>query len=347
MTKPLLVIALGGNALQNKNEKLTIESQIKNSQKVAQQIVPLLNKYRVVLTHGNGPQVGNCVIRVEQSLGKAYKLPLDVCVADSEGEIGYILEQSFLNEFQKNKMKHGVASLLTQVLVDNKDKAFKNPTKPIGNFYTKAEIKKTKKAFVYQEEKDRKGYRVIVPSPKPIKILEVDTIKLLSNKNTLVICAGGGGIPIIKKGNKYEGVEAVIDKDLASSCLAKSLNADLFIILTGEEFVYTNYKTKKQKALRKLSIKDALKYANQNQFPKGSMGPKIEAAIEFVKSKGKNKNAKVIITSPTKLKQSLLGKSGTEISGVEKADLSKMFGSGRKRKMSGQRFKGFVREGSL
>jgi len=323
MTKPLVVIALGGNALQDGRENLTIETQIKNSQKVAKQIVPLLKKYRVVLTHGNGPQVGNCVIRVEQSLGKAYKLPLDVCVADSEGEIGYILEQSFLNEFNKtinkhnSNQNHSVASLLTQVLVDQKDKAFKNPTKPIGNFYTKDEIKKTKKPFVYQEEKDRRGYRVVVPSPKPLKILEVDTIKLLSNNNTLVICAGGGGIPIIAKKGKnktirYEGVEAVIDKDIASSCLAKSLNADLFIILTGEEFVYLNYKTKKQKALRKLSIKDALKYANQNQFPKGSMGPKIEAAIDFIKN-AKSKNAKVIITSPAKLSMSLLNKSGTTI----------------------------------
>ena len=313
MTKPLIVIALGGNALQSKNEKLTIETQIKNSQKVAKQIVPLLKKYKIVLTYGNGPQVGNCVIRVEQSLGKAYKLPLDVCVADSEGEIGYILEQAFLNEFQKNKIKHGVATLLTQVLVDKKDKAFKNPSKPIGNFYSKSEIIKTKKSYVYQKEKDRSGYRVVVPSPKPIKIIESETIKNLIKDNTLVICAGGGGIPVIEVGNgkkkKLKGVEAVIDKDFASSCLAKSLNADLFVILTGEEFVYLNYKKPNQKILRKLNIRDAQKYLLEGQFPKGSMGPKIESAIEFLKSGGK----RVIITSPTKLKQSLLGKAGTLI----------------------------------
>ncbi len=313
MTKSLIVMALGGNALLRKGEKLNIETQIKNSEKAAKYIIPVLKNHSVVITHGNGPQVGNIVIRVEQSLGKAYALPLEVCVAESEGEIGYIMEQSLINAMNNAGIKKPIATMLTQVVVDKNDRAFSNPEKPIGKFYTKSQIRVFKNKKIPFVEDAGRGYRRVVSSPKPIKIVEGDVIKKLLKEKVIVIAAGGGGIPVIEAGGgkkkALKGVEAVIDKDLASACLANSVGADTLMMLTGEDCVYFDYGTKKQRRIPRLFLEDAESLYEENYFPAGSMAPKILAAINFIKNGGK----RVIITSPEKLQKALKGKEGTAI----------------------------------
>ncbi|MBT4576740.1 carbamate kinase [Candidatus Woesearchaeota archaeon] len=305
-----IVIALGGNSLIKKGEKPTISNQFKNAKKTMEYLVPLIKNHKVVITHGNGFQVGNILIRVEESLGKAYSIPLEVCVAESQGELGYMIEQSLQNTLAKNKIKTPVVSILTQVLVDKKDPAFKDPTKPIGPFYTKSQAQKLmKKGFKLVEQIGR-GWRKVVASPKPISIDDIKIIDLLLKNKTIVIAAGGGGVPIIKeKGKITHGVPAVIDKDLASACLANSIKAKTLIILMSEPSAYLNYKKKNQKPIRSLNIKEASKLLKEGHFPKGSMGPKIEAAIQFIKNGGNN----VIITSSNNIQKALIGKSGTVI----------------------------------
>ena len=306
-----VVVALGGNALIRKGEKPTISSQFKNAKKTMEYLVPLIkNKNKLVITHGNGPQVGNILIRVEESLGKAYSIPLEVCVAESQGELGYMIEQSLQNVLTKNKIKIPVISVLTQVIVDKKDPAFKNPTKPIGPFYSKAQAQKIKEKGYKIVEQIGRGWRKVVASPKPKSIDDVRIIDLLLRNKTIVIAAGGGGVPIVKdKGKILHGAPAVIDKDLASACLANSIKAKTLIILMNEPNAYLNYKKKNQKPIRNLTIKEASKLLKEGQFPKGSMGPKIEAAIKFIKKGGKQ----VIITSPSKIQKALIGQGGTII----------------------------------
>jgi carbamate kinase len=308
-----IVIALGGNALLKKGELSTIKNQVKNAKSALKHIIPLIKQgHKIIITHGNGPQVGNILIRVEEAIGKAYRLPLEICVAESEGEIGYILEQNLQNLLEKNKIKRPVISLLSQVIVNKKDPAFKNPTKPIGPFYKKSQAQKMKHKGIPVVEQRGRGYRRVVASPKPIAVDDVDIISALIKKKTIIIAAGGGGSPVIKEREKLKGIAAVIDKDLASSCLAKSIGADMMIMLTGESKVYLNYRKKTQKPLKELTIKQAKEYLKDKQFPKGSMGPKIEASIDFLNS-SKKKNPRVIITSAAYLKRTLDGKSGTTI----------------------------------
>ena len=302
-----IVIALGGNSLLKKAQKPTINNQFKNAKETLTKLIPLIKSNNVVITHGNGFQVGNILIRVEESLGKAYSIPLEVCVAESQGEIGYMIEQNLQNILQKNKIKKSVVSVLTQVVVNKKDSAFKNPTKPIGPFYTKIQANKLKKKGFKVVEQIGRGYRKVVPSPKPISIDDVKIIQTLLKNKSIVIAAGGGGVPVIKQNNLLKGVPAVIDKDLASACLANSLKAKTLIILMEEPNIYSDYKKKKQKSIRKLTLKKAKEL--QPTLPKGSVGPKIQAGINFIKSGG----SKVIITSASKLKQALNGKAGTTI----------------------------------
>jgi carbamate kinase len=305
-----IVIALGGNSLIKKGEKPTISNQSKNAKTTLEQLIPIIKNNKVVITHGNGFQVGNILIRVEQSLGKAYSIPLEMCVAESQGELGYIIEQNLQNLLIKYKIKRPVVSLLTQVIVDKNDPAFKNPTKPIGPFYSKAQAQTLKKKSFNVVEQKGRGWRKVVPSPLPKYIDDVNIIDTLLKKNIIVVAAGGGGVPVIKdKGKKLHGISAVIDKDLASACLATSIKASKLIILTGEPYAYLNYKKSNQKALRKLNIKQALEYLKQGHFPKGSMGPKIQSAINFLKKGGKI----AIITNASNLQKALKGKSGTTI----------------------------------
>ena len=271
-----IVIALGGNAILKKGEKATIETQEKNVRKALDALLPVIKKNRVVITHGNGPQVGYLLL-------KQSSMPLDVLDAETEGQIGYLIQQNLWNLF---KGKREVVTVLTQVLVDKKDKAFRNPNKFVGPFY------KTKKIGVNMKKDPRGGWRRVVPSPKPIKIIESKVIKNLLKNNTITIAAGGGGIPVIKKMGELDGVEAVIDKDRASACLANSIGADELIMVTDIDNVYLNYKKKGQKELGKVRLREMKKYYKEGHFPAGSMGPKIEAAINFLENVGK----KVIIS---------------------------------------------------
>lgn len=303
-----IIIALGGNALIKKGEKETYSNLLRNIKKTCSSIVPLINKNKIVITHGNGPEIGNLLLQNEIARKKVPEMPLDVLNAESEGLIGYLLQEQLSNELHKRKMHKTVATLLTEVLVSKNDKAFRNPTKFIGPFYTKKQAEKLKNKFLIKKDSNR-GYRRVVPSPKPIKIIEGSLINDLVDSGHVVIAAGGGGIPVVSKNKRLSGVKCVIDKDLASSVLGKEIKADLLLILTDVDKVYLNYGKKNQNGLSRINLKDARKYMKEGHFAAGSMGPKIEAAIDFLKSGGK----KVLITNINNVKNSLKGKGGTVI----------------------------------
>ncbi|CEN92660.1 carbamate kinase [Paraclostridium sordellii] len=304
-----LVIALGGNALgKDPKEQLKL---VKNTSKI---IVDLVEEgYKVIVSHGNGPQVGVINLAMDFSSnngGNTPSFPFAECGAMSQGYIGYHLQQSIKEELNKRSIKMDVVSLITQVIVDKKDEAFLNPTKPVGIFYSKEEAKKIseEKGYKFIEDSNR-GYRRVVPSPKPQEILEADVIKKLS-KECIVIAVGGGGIPVIKEENSYIGVDAVIDKDKSSCKLAIDLGVDTLLILTAVENVYINYNKENQKAINIMDIDLAKEYIKEGYFAKGSMLPKIEACIEFIEN---NKNSKAVITSLEKAKEALNGYTGTRI----------------------------------
>ncbi len=303
-----IVVALGGNAILKKGDKPNISKQFFNTQKALNYITGCIRNYRVVLTHGNGPQVGNILIRVEEALGKAYSLPLEICVAESEGEMGYLIQQTLRNILAKKNIRKPVVTLLTQVLIDKRDKSFKNPTKFIGPFYDEKQANLLREKGLKIKKDSNRGYRRVVPSPKPLKIVENNVIKGLL-KNNIVIAAGGGGIPVYKKNNVLHGVEAVIDKDLASYVLARDVKAEYLFILTGVDNVYLNYGKRSQIPLKKIKTKDLKKYYKEGHFPEGSMGPKVEATIKFLENGGK----KVIITTPKLLEKAIKGEAGTII----------------------------------
>jgi len=305
-----VVIALGGNALLRSGEKPSISVQFTNLELVCKQLVPLFrNKNRIVITHGNGPQVGNILVQVESALGKAYSVPLEVAVAESQGQLGYMIEKELHNALQKNGLHRPIVSLLTQVLVNSKDPAFRNPSKPVGLFYSKKQALALKrKGFAVMEDSGR-GWRRIVASPKPKQIIEKKVIQQLLGHGIIVVCAGGGGIPVIKTRNGLRGIAAVIDKDRASQVLANQIKASELYVLTDVEKVFLNYKKPGQKPLSKLNAKQAVRLLKQGQFGKGSMQPKIEAAVAFLKHGGK----RVLITAPKALHASLRGKNGTWI----------------------------------
>lgn len=307
--KKLLVIALGGNALGN-----TPEKQLELVKNTAKSIVDLVEEgYNIVLTHGNGPQVGmiNLAMQFSATENETRDMPFAECGAMSQGYIGYHLQQSIQMELTKRHIRRNCVTLITQVLVDSKDKAFKNPTKPIGAFYTKEEAKEliTKNNYIMKEDAGR-GYRRVIASPEPLKIIEGKTIKELLQKNSIVIAAGGGGIPVIQKYNRLHGIDAVIDKDKTSARLALDLKADIFLVLTAVEKVCLNYNTPEEKKLDILTIKEAKEYIKQNEFKEGSMLPKVEACLTFVSHR---RNGQAIITSLNKAKEALLGKTGTLI----------------------------------
>lgn len=307
-----IVIALGGNALgKNPQEQLTLLKS------VATTIVNLVKEgNQIVLTHGNGPQVGQIFLAMDYSSnGDAGtpKMPFPECGSMSQGYIGYQLQQCIQDELEHQGIVRYCATLITQVLVDSMDSAFNNPTKPIGMFYSKEEAMKIQqdKGYIFVEDAGR-GYRRVVPSPKPKDIIEKNVIKLLVNNNNIVIAAGGGGIPVIKtdKIELLEGVEAVIDKDKTAALLANLIDADMLLILTAVDKVCLNYNTDKQVELDTINIDEAKKYIDENQFAKGSMLPKIEACISFVEN---SDNKKAIISSLDKASDAINGKNGTII----------------------------------
>lgn len=308
------VVDIGGNAILKSNEIGTKEEQLRNLELTCTYLAKMIDDgYDIVFTHGNGPQVGNILIQNEGGK-KVPSMPLDVCVAESQGEIGYMLQQTLTNKLAKLGIKKSVVSVVSQVVVDKTDPAFKKPTKPIGPYFSKTRAKRLMKERKWKMIEDpRGGYRRVVPSPKPIGIVEKDAIRRLifggKKQAEVVIAAGGGGIPVIKTRGGYKGVEAVIDKDLATSVLATSIDEKLLIFLTDVDKVALNYQTPQQTDLDELNVEHAKRYLKEGQFPHGTMGPKIEAAIEFLEKGGK----KVIITSPKKLKQALKGNAGTHI----------------------------------
>jgi carbamate kinase len=286
-----IVIALGGNAILRKGERPTVETQIQNTRKALKKIFPIVNKNKVVITHGNGPAVGYLMLQNEMARSKVARMPLDVLDAETEGQIGYLIQQNLQNLFRKNKNKRSVVTVLTQVLVDKDDPAFDKPSKFVGPFYTKREAKRLKRKYLIKEDVGR-GFRRVVPSPRPIEIIEADTIKKLLKQGAKVIAAGGGGIPVVKENGMLRGVEAVVDKDLASSNLASTIGASELIILTDIDKVYLNYKKPGQKGIKRIKAKEMLKLFQKGIFPAGSMGPKIQAGLWFLMRGGK----KVIIT---------------------------------------------------
>lgn len=310
--KELIVIALGGNALLNSKSKGTIEEREEAAALTAEQLVEVLSlDYNVILTHGNGPQVGNLLIQNEEAISKVPAMPLDVCDAQTQGEIGYILQKAVQNTFLKYNIKKEILTILTQVLVDENDIAFSDLSKPVGPYYSLEQTKKIleEKDWKFREDPGGKGYRRVVASPKPKKILEDKIINDLTKRGYIVIATGGGGIPVWMKDNEYRGMEAVIDKDLASSRLAIDLKADELIILTNVECCYINFKKPNQISLKDLNLDEAQTYYDQGHFSAGSMGPKVLAAIDFVVNTGN----KAIITSIEKLSEALKGNSGTVI----------------------------------
>ena len=294
-----LVIALGGNALLKSGKKFTEEQELRNAREACLHIRDISRLgYRMVLTHGNGPQVGDILLQQHCARSRVPEMSLDVCGAQTQGEIGYMLQSAL-----RPLMRKPVITVLTQVIVDRNDPAFRNPSKFIGPFFPKPGpgLKKD----------SNRGYRKVVPSPEPKEIVEYREIKKLSQEGFIVIACGGWGIPVFKTSHGYAGAEAVIDKDLASERLATSLKAETLLILTDVEYAYQDYGTRKQKPLKRISLKEAEKLYKQDQFPPGSMGPKILAATRFIRHGGK----RAIITSPEKAVLALKGKAGTEITG--------------------------------
>ena len=300
--KKLAVVAFGGNALLRAGQKGTIEEQSANAAEASKKLLTLVKKYNLVLTHGNGPQVGN-ILLANSAGSKLYgipEMPMDVCGAYSQGFIGYVLEQQLRNVLSKENKVRDIITLITQVLVDKNDPAFENPTKPIGPYYSKEEAESImeKTGAVFKEDARGRGWRKVVASPEPLVIFNQKTIEKIAREGHIVITVGGGGIPCYYLAeNTLKGIEAVIDKDLASSRLAIGIRADKFFILTDIPKVFINFNTPQEKAIDKMTILQAEQYLREGQFGEGSMHPKVRAAINFVKNTGKD----AIITETGKL----------------------------------------------
>jgi len=307
----LVLVAVGGNALIRGNQKGTAQEQFENAVDTAAAVVRLLRAgHRVVLTHGNGPQVGAALTRSELAAAYAYRLPLDCCVANTQGEIGYVLQYAMWQMLQQEGLKTPVVSLVTQVLVDRNDPAFKNPTKPIGPWYTKDVAARYRDLFDWTiVEVPGRGFRRVVPSPEPVEIIELDAIRACVDRGLVVIAAGGGGVPVFNDHDITKGVEAVIDKDQTSAILASQLNADVFAIATDVDRVSLNYGKPSQRPLDLLTADECRRYLQEGQFPAGSMGPKITAALKFLERGGKD----AVITNSGHLVDAVEGKAGTHI----------------------------------
>ena len=291
-----VVVAVGGNSLISSGQEGNLEEQYKNAYLTCKHVVKLIKSgYRVVLTHGNGPQVGNILLRIENTRDITYDIPLDYCGAMSQGELGYLMSNALDQCLKEENIEIPVVTVVTRTLVDINDPAFQHPTKPIGKFYSEEEAVEMseKYGFVMKEDSGR-GYRQVVASPEPIEILEYKSIKSLIDSNNLVIACGGGGIPVVQRGEKIVGVSAVIDKDVTSSLLASRINADLLVISTAVSNAYINFGRENEKALGEIKADEVKQYLESGEFKAGSMKPKINAVLTFLQKGGK----RAIITSP-------------------------------------------------
>jgi carbamate kinase len=306
------LIAIGGNSLIHAGQRGTIDEQLANAHATAKSIVRMVEQgWNIVITHGNGPQVGAALLRSERAASEVYTHPLDVCVATTQSEIGYLLQRAMEYELRAIGLTTPVMTVLTQVRVDENDPAYKNPTKPIGPFYSKKVAEEKQRSLGWDIVEDSaRGYRRVVPSPEPVEVFEQDIIRQILGLGMIVIALGGGGIPVIEKANNLViGSEAVIDKDRASALLALNLNVDLFVISTDADQVYVDFKKPTQRGIDKASANEMEKYFDEGQFPAGSMGPKVQSAIRFLRNGGRE----VIITSYQHLTDALNGSAGTHI----------------------------------
>lgn len=291
--KRLAVVAFGGNALLKSGQKGTFEEQVRNVSETCKALLPLLQQgYNLVIGHGNGPQVGNVMLQHEagKQVFHLEAMPMDFCVAETQGSIGYLIELCLFNEMQKAGLNRQVVTLLTQVLVSKEDRAFANPTKPVGPYYTKEEADRYSAATgaIFKEDPKGNGWRKVVPSPTPMDINHLEMIEAAVEAGHIVVTVGGGGIPVIREANgDFKGIEAVIDKDLASALTAVKIKADEFYILTDVPKVYVNFRKPDEKALDTITVAEARRYLDEGQFAEGSMAPKIRAAIFFVENGGK------------------------------------------------------------
>ncbi len=307
----LAVVAIGGNSLIKSKDNQTVPDQFEATRQTCVQIARMIKKgWDTIITHGNGPQVGFILLRSDLANKVLHTVPLDSCVADTQGAIGYMIQQCLYNELKRRGIEKRIATVVTQVLVDNNDPAFCNPTKPIGPFYNFDEAKEymDKRGWKMAEDAKR-GWRRVVPSPMPMRIIELDAVKTLIDNEFVVIALGGGGIPIIKENGELKGVEAVIDKDYASALLAIEINADIFLISTTVENVALNFRTPNEKLLHRMTLAEAKKFYEEGHFPPGNMGPKIQAVINFLEQGGK----KAVITNIENIERALLGRRGTQI----------------------------------
>ncbi len=311
-TQRTVVVAIGGNALVRENQRGTFEEQTANVQESVNTLAELVRQgFRLIITHGNGPQVGNLYLRTDVRGQQLTAMPLDVCGAETQGQIGYVIEMALVNKLRQLGLDTKIATVITRVEVDADDPNFTRPTKPVGPFYTKDELEKklAEKPFAYVEDSGR-GFRRVVASPEPVAILQEQTIRDLSASGTVVIAGGGGGIPVIRTSDGlYRGVEAVIDKDRTSALLASAIGADFLLILTGVEKVAVNYNKPDMREIESMTVSEAAAHMAGGQFPPGSMGPKVEAAMRFA-ARGKGC---AVITTLARAAEALAGCAGTRI----------------------------------
>lgn len=306
------VIAVGGNSLVRAGEKGTIPEQLANARIVGRAIATLMdNGLRLAITHGNGPQVGAQLLRSERTAGQVYEQGLDVCVAATQGEIGYVLQQGLRDALHEAGRKKSICTILTQIVVNEDDPAFGKPTKPIGPFYSRQAAEDKAREFGWDMVEDAsRGYRRVVASPIPIEIVEADVIRAILERDILVVAAGGGGIPVVRRERgTLAGVDAVIDKDRASLLLACQLKVDRLVFSTDADHAYVGYRQAGQTPLRRITASEIMKHHAAGEFPPGSMGPKVEAAVQFVRCGGRES----IITSLDHLAEAVMGEAGTHI----------------------------------
>jgi carbamate kinase len=312
--RPLLLVAMGGHAFMQAGERGTIEDQERNADHIAELLMSLVERnYNLVITHGNGPQIGNLLIQNELCRDETPEFPLDVLVAQTEGSLGYILQQSLLNQLRRRSVRRYVVTVVTQVVVDEKDPAFSKPQKPIGPFLSREEAERRRETLGWRVMEDAgRGWRRVVPSPAPTKVVQRHMIGEAARAGHIVVAAGGGGIPIkVREDGSYSGVEAVIDKDLTSSVLATEIGASLLIILTAVPQVYIRFGKADQQALGAVTLEEIERLRAEGHFPPGSMGPKVEAVIRFLRSGGQ----RAMITNPESLPQAIEGRAGTHFIG--------------------------------